>query len=395
MAELGDIQDPQQLIPGKPEAIEENVRVLRARADRANWAAEGLQAIDTGDAWQGPAAQDFRDKFSYEPGKWFAAGDALESGASVLEDYASTLRWAQAQAAEAIQEWNQGQAATQQAKAAHDTAMAQATANNQPAPAFTDPGEASRQAARDILNRARAQLTEAGDLAAATLRHVTEDAPEDSSWIDEVGNFLRDVGAHIVNGVASFGNAMLNHPDLVAQALGGLGLTVASSAGMGGGAILDATGIGAIGGVPLQAVSAAGMATGATMTGTAMASIIHHAAGDDHVEPVKTSRDSGGDSGPSTPSSGGRPVAREDLTPSQQANLGRYEKKLPAGAEETKITQLDDGSIQFESRVPGRVPGSSATYTKIVSEDGTTIGYTKTTTLPDGSIAHIKDKMPK
>jgi len=28
-----------------------------------------------------------------------------------------------------------------------------------------------------------------------------------------------------------------------------------------------------------------------------------------------------------------------------------------------------------------------------VGEDGTTIGYTKTTVTPDGSIAHIKDKL--
>lgn len=43
--------------------------------------------------------------------------------------------------------------------------------------------------------------------------------------------------------------------------------------------------------------------------------------------------------------------------------------------------------------VPGRVPGSYAVYTKTVAEDGTTIGYTKTTVTPDGSIAHVKDKM--
>lgn len=116
MAELGETQDSTALVPGKPEAVEENARVLRARADRANWAGEGLQAINIG-SWQGPAAQAFHDKFSYEPAKWFAGGDALESAASVLEDYASTLRWAQAQALEAIQEWNQGDAATQRAPA--------------------------------------------------------------------------------------------------------------------------------------------------------------------------------------------------------------------------------------------------------------------------------------
>jgi hypothetical protein len=393
VAELGETQDPQALVPGKPEATEENARVLHARADRANQAGEGLEEIDTG-GWDGPAARAFRDKFSYEPGKWFAVSDALESAASVLEDYASTLRWAQAQATEAIELWNRGQAATEQAKAQHDQAAAQAAAQNQPPPPFSDPGEGTRQAARDTLNRARTQLAEAGDAAATALREGAERAPQDSSWLDDVGNFLGDVGAHIVNDVASFGNAMLNHPDKVAEALLGLGGTVLSSAGFVAGTALDATGVGAIGGVALQGVSATGLVASGALAETAMASIIQHAAGDDHIEVVKNESGSG-ESTTSGANRSGEPVRREDLTSDQQANLKRYEKKLPAGAEETQITRLEDGSLQFESRVPGRVPGSSATYTKVVAEDGTTVGYTKTTTLPDGSIAHVKDKMPK
>jgi hypothetical protein len=73
MAELGQTQDPIELVPGKPEAVEENVRALRTRADQAGRASEGLKAIDTG-AWQGPAAHAFHDKFSYEPGKMAQSG---------------------------------------------------------------------------------------------------------------------------------------------------------------------------------------------------------------------------------------------------------------------------------------------------------------------------------
>jgi hypothetical protein len=115
MAELGDTNDPTALVPGKPEAIEENARVLNARGDLAGQAADGLKAIDTG-AWEGPAARAFHDKFSYEPNKWFDAADALHRGGSLLTDYARTLRWAQAQADEAIAQWNNAQAVTQQAK---------------------------------------------------------------------------------------------------------------------------------------------------------------------------------------------------------------------------------------------------------------------------------------
>lgn len=320
MAELGDTQDPKLVVPGRPEAIEENARVLRARADRAGRAAEGLQAIDTG-AWEGPAATAFHDKFSYEPGKWFTASDSLLAAAGTLEDYASTLRWAQAQATEAVAQWNQGQAATQQATAAHDQAVAQATAQNQPPPAFTDPGEANRQAARDILNRARAQLAEMGDAAASALRDQATPAPQESSWLDDLGNFVADAGAHLVNGLASFGNAMINHPLDVLAAAGGAGLTVVSAAGEGFGVILDATGIGAVAGVPLNAISAAGMATGATMATGAVADMAMHASGDDHVSPMESTSNSSDEVRELSPS-------QERSVRSLQRNVEEHEHKL-------------------------------------------------------------------
>jgi len=94
-----------------------------------------------------------------------------------------------------------------------------------------------------------------------------------------------------------------------------------------------------------------------------------------------------------TSSDGVAELTSDDLTPGQQSNLNRYVKKLPAAAQDTSITGLPDGGVQFETRVPGRVPGSYALYTKQVDADGATIGYTKTTVVPDGTIAHIKDKM--
>jgi hypothetical protein len=293
VAELGQTQDPTELVKGKPEAIEENVRALRARADRAGRAAEGLKAIDTG-AWQGPAARAFHDKFSYEPGKWYDAADSLLSAADALDYYASTLRWAQAQAVEAIALWNQGEAATQRAHTQHDQATAQAAANNQPPPAFTDPGTATRQAAQDTLNRARGQLSEVGDAVAGAIQDATSGAPKQSSWLDEAGNFLADAGAHLVNGLASFGNAMINHPgDLATTAMGFLGM----AAGAGGevlGTVLDATGVGAVPGIALQAGSATLIAGGATAAAAGATQLAMHAMGDDHVSPMQTKSTSDG-----------------------------------------------------------------------------------------------------
>lgn len=89
----------------------------------------------------------------------------------------------------------------------------------------------------------------------------------------------------------------------------------------------------------------------------------------------------------------GRVLSHTDLNPSQLSNFTRYAKKLPAGAEPTIITRGADGAVQLSTKVPGRVPGSYATYDKVVDATGTTIGYTKTTVAPDGTIVHIKDKL--
>lgn len=375
MAELGETQDPTELVKGKPEAIEENARVLRARADSADDAAQGLLAVDTG-SWTGPAAQAFHDKFSYEPRKWFAASDALGSAADALDDYASTLRWAQSQATEAIAAWNRGQAATQQAQSAHDQAVAQAAANNQPAPsAFSDPGEASRQTARAMLNRARAQLSEAGDTAAGILRGAMDTAPQESSWLSDLGPALANAGADVVNGLASFGNAALHHPLDVLGAAGGIGLTTISAAGFGGGTVLDATGVGAVAGVPLQAVSAAGVAGGIGITTAAMADLGQHASGDDRVEVIKKS----GDTGPA-PTSTPKPAEGladnfKEGVPPKASDLERY-----AESQGWTRTQTPNGPAKYvdENGVPrmtvkqgsDRTPGSENPHVELRNEQG-------------------------
>jgi hypothetical protein len=190
MAELGQTTDPKALIPGDPPAVYENARVLGARARSAGAVGDALKRIDTG-GWQGPASNRFHDEHQTEVPRWLQADDSLDNAAQALAAYADTLAWAQGQAAEAIAQWQQGDAATQQAKQAHERSVADAQTRTranaergdptvvQPPP-FTDPGEAQRQAARDILNRARQQLTGAGDRCADALRVESTLAPQDS-----------------------------------------------------------------------------------------------------------------------------------------------------------------------------------------------------------------------
>jgi len=80
------------------------------------------------------------------------------------------------------------------------------------------------------------------------------------------------------------------------------------------------------------------------------------------------------------------------LTQQQASNLARFNKKLPAGNTGTAVDTLGDG-VLFTSKVPGRVPGSSAVYQKSVDAAGNTSSYLKTTFDPKGNIIHIKDKL--
>lgn len=315
MAELGETNDPTALVPGNTGTLDDTVQVLNSYGDMLQEAGTGLARIDTSAGWSGSAADGFRNAFHGQPGKWTEAGDCFHSAATAVDNYTSTLTWAQGQAADAIQEWNNGQTATKQAQAQHAQAVQRAqaeAASSGTTPAnipFTDPGAAMRQAAQQMLDRARKQLTDAGNTAADAVDKAKDKAPPKPGWLSQLVSGaehlgesalhgLENAGADVVNGLASFGNAAIHHPGELAAAVGGIGLTVLSAAGEGGGLVLDATGVGAIAGVPLNAISAAGMATGVGITGVSMAAMASQAGGEDHVEPVKTSSGSGGATGP-------------------------------------------------------------------------------------------------
>lgn len=217
----------------------------------------------------------------------YRGGGAFHDAAKALDDYATTLSWAQGQAGQAISLWNSG--------------------------------PASRQAAQEALSAARNQLTSAANTATAIVGKARDLAPQKPGFWSDTGSFFTDIGHGLktagetfVNEVASVGNAIIQDPGDVANTIGGLALVGVSGLGDGAGGLLDVTGVGALVGVPLNAVSTAGVVGGLSLAGVGVHGILQNAAGPDQVNIMHS--DSGG--------GGGR------ATPSYTSNVGKISKEL-------------------------------------------------------------------
>ncbi|MFF1724944.1 putative T7SS-secreted protein [Streptomyces sviceus] len=305
MAELGETSDPRELVPGNPDSLTTTAQALLAYGDVLIEAGEGLAKIDTEDGWRGPAGDAFRDRFHGQPARWTEAGNEFHTAANALYDYLHTLRAAQQRAADAISRYARGEAATTNAKNEHDRQVTEARGkgDNTEIP-FNDPGEADRAAARADLDTARGNVNTAGHTAAALVRKATESAPERPGFWSKVGDVLGDVGEGLLNGgksvvndLASFGNAMVQHPGDSAAMLGGMLLAGVSAGGEGLGVALDATGVGAVAGVPLNVVSAAGITAGVGLAGAGAVDLAQHATSDSQVEPLRMNSEGSGTGG--------------------------------------------------------------------------------------------------
>ena len=141
--ELGETSDPAQLVPGKPGSVTATVASMRSYGEALLEAGTGLKHIDVTDGWSGTAGDAFRQVFHGQPDKWLEAGDCFHQAADALEIFGHSLVWAQGQAEDAIRQWNDGQAASSQARSQHQQAEQQA---GHPLPFDDSVGEGKRDA---------------------------------------------------------------------------------------------------------------------------------------------------------------------------------------------------------------------------------------------------------
>ena len=215
--ELGRTEVGTELVPGRVEQLYRLAQTLRDRGTDVIADAEALKSIDTG-AWTGPAYDAYAEDNANQWPKWLKLGDALAYGAQALENYANCLGWAQMQANQAVELHRRGEQLSGQARREHEQAVASAQSNGaqsngaqsngaqsdgahpdgpQP-PSFQDPGEEYRQAAREILQRARGQLDAVANESATALNEMGEAVPTEDE--ESTGETI----AHTVADAAGF-----------------------------------------------------------------------------------------------------------------------------------------------------------------------------------------------
>lgn len=147
-ATLGSTDDPKDLVPGEAGKIGEIETDLNKWADTFEKIGDGLRDVRIRD-WVGQASDAFWPTLAKEKTNWYYASDAMSGAAKAAHGYATTLTWAQGQAATAIAKWKAG----------------------------------DHEGAEQVLTSARKQLKEEADKLTKKLHDLAGDAKHAPSWL--------------------------------------------------------------------------------------------------------------------------------------------------------------------------------------------------------------------
>ncbi|MFB7860721.1 putative T7SS-secreted protein [Streptomyces sp. NPDC056069] len=212
--QLGQTEQADELIHGKPDRITAAVKNLRDFQKAFDLVGGGMKKLDSAH-WKGAAADTFREKFQTLPTDWLHAADAMENAAKALETYAHAVTTAQGKAREAIALYKEGDKDTKDADEAFrkkSAAYEAARDSDSPLPhpgTFTDPGESKRKRAQEILNDARKARNEAGETAKGAVRAALAHAPKEPTGLEKAKLELMDYGVGQGFELAHFGGGIV------------------------------------------------------------------------------------------------------------------------------------------------------------------------------------------
>ncbi|AJT61759.1 hypothetical protein T261_0066 [Streptomyces lydicus] len=218
--QLGESDDPKELIHGDVAKINESAAHLKDFYAAFERVGQGIRKLDAG-SWKGKAAESFHEKFEAHPKQWMRTADACEAAWKALDAYADTVSWAQKKAQTAIDKWQEAQEKSQtaresyrrqveayKAKAEAYIAAVKSGSDHPGTPAqqpgdFKDPGDAVRKEAQEILKNARHQRNEAAEKASHALKGALDHAPKEPS-------FLRKSAWDVADGVVEGGLTLMH-----------------------------------------------------------------------------------------------------------------------------------------------------------------------------------------
>ena len=198
--ELGETQNPVDLVPGHPGEIEQTALALTKLSSALTATGNAFDRIQVS-TWTGPAAEGFRAYLAGQRPAWDRAAEAFTAAAAAARSHLQAISAAQHDATRAIEMWAQADTATEQARQRYNTSVhryntALASHADGPAPPmpgpFVDPSEPLRADAQRLLAAARARVDQAGREAAAATRRASGLAPSEPGWLSQLAMTLAD-----------------------------------------------------------------------------------------------------------------------------------------------------------------------------------------------------------
>ncbi|WP_447913789.1 putative T7SS-secreted protein [Microbacterium phyllosphaerae] len=303
MSELGMTNDPVALIPGSYAAAHTVASAWRHRSEAATALRDGLRGLEVDSAWTGYPYEKYLERAEYVRSSWQRCGEYLMSGAAALSAYGDALRWAQEEAARAIDLWEQAEAATIVSRQAHRVTVRELESDlglrhvELDVP-FVDGGADLRAQAVDVLTNARGVLDRYAVDAATAIHDASDAAPlqtpkqadSTKNWavVGAIGSIMFETAVlnpaiEQLNFIASMGAALINHPDILLELLGGVALVVGGGTMIGGGGALVLTGVGGAPGAGLAWAGVGVAGAGLAAAGHAGTRWMNEATGDDAV----------------------------------------------------------------------------------------------------------------
>ncbi|MFD3702363.1 putative T7SS-secreted protein [Nocardia sp. NPDC058658] len=214
--ELGQTEDPKELILGEPSEIASAAETLNTMADAIESTGQALQKIDAAE-WTGKGADAFNAVYDKQPKLWFDGADAMAAAAEALKAWQNEVKTAQGKAQTAIDRWKDADSEERRQK----TWWNGLTGEQQQANPLVDTWTAMRNEAREILRGARVQRDNGASIAVGAITTATERAPKEppfsERWIANISDLKGVLDHAALNFTAGFLTAVTGMVQFVRQ----------------------------------------------------------------------------------------------------------------------------------------------------------------------------------